>query len=356
MKRLSIILCFAVCCSPAFGQVEKKALSAANKALAAKPTFSPGVQYTLSRRVYQASNLHSQVTRLLSQHVEPSIFLDLKNPSKKVLLEAAPIYEHYQEVMDLFAQYKKNVGPALYYHTQPTEWHALSPAEKHALLQQTLPLYHQLHGLKQEIETDEALENALALTDISLQWLDPSLRLILQQRELEAREAIRTREFYLYPTENTKLPDPSIQLEGKRIVIINDNISILRFLERDIRLGILFPQAEVTTQGDANHFLNFIDYSAPMPDIIFTDIQLADGGTGSGYYLAYMLRKRGYKGGIIALTSYEEDDITAKKLASQGFDGFISLRAATLTKAPIAVRLTQAAQIYLQKQAQNENK
>ena len=306
--------------------------------------------------LYQVSNLHSQVTHLLSKRVEPSIFLDLKNSSKMALISAAPIYEQYQETMDLFAQYKKDVGPVLYYHTQPTEWHTLSPAEKDALLQQTLPLYHQLRGLKQEIENDEALENALALTDIALQWLDPSLRFILQQRELEAKEAIRTREFYLYPTENTKLPDPSIQLEGKKIVIINDNISILQILERDARLGILFPQAKVVTQGDANHFLSFMNYSEPLPDIIFTDIQLADGGTGSGYYLAYMLRKRGYKGGIIALTSYEEDEITAKQLASQGFDGFISFNAAALTETPLAVRLTQAAQIFLQKQAQNETK
>ena len=117
--------------------------------------------------------------------------------------------------------------------------------------------------------------------------------------------------------------------------------------QRDSHFGVLFPGAAIHTNGSPSQFLIWFQNVFPKPDIVFTDIQL---GAANGYYVAHKLRENGYTGGIIALTSYGETEENARQLKAAGFDGMVSLDE-RYWKVPFAQRVTQAAQVYLERNA-----
>lgn len=306
---------------------------------------------TLSNQMVRSaidSNAHNYLTnQLLHAAQDPSIFLEIRSLEPLTLSQTGPIYERYEQTLHNFADLKKQMNSFLYYQTLPSEKRSISLAEKGHLLEQILPLYTSLRKLRTQIHKDPPLEDAYRYIRFALEVVDPALLQGLQAQEknyLKDGSKVDKKSFCLYPSEGISVLNPSADLEGKFFAIVNDNTSILEMFELWFDLGVLFPDAKLHTNGNMSQFLLWFKSLPKKPDIIFTDIQLGDG---TGHYLLHQLRKSGYTGGIVALTSYEETEKNIQLLAAQGFDGFISLQASSLTKIPLAQRITQAAQVYL---------
>ncbi len=320
---------------------------ATNPARQAKISFNSLYRKAVSKLQTKYSSLHNYASNhLLGHNIHPSVFLNFKKTLPRSLSQTFPVYQRYQQTLDAFENFKKDTTSFLYYQTIPSERHSISSEERRMLMDRLVPLYTEISWLRSKINNDPALKQAHQYTELMLEIISPSLLQNLQAqmtRQAEKKQ-MDAKKFCLYPTDQTPLPDPSVQLDGKNIVVINDNASILDSLEKFSHAGVLFPNAALYTDGDVPHFLLWMSSISFEPDIIFTDIQL---GESTGYYIAHQLRENGYKGGIIALTSYEEDEQNIAHFAARGFDGLISLRASSLNTIHIAQRLTQAAQIYL---------
>ncbi len=298
------------------------------------------------RAVLRPSWHNYLANRVLSSSTDPSVFLDFKPTAPVEFPQRVHIYQRYAETLDSFQDLKPQLTALLYYQTSPSEQQTLLTAEKQNLLNQLVPLYTELRLLNFWLQ-DESASNALRFVEAALKLTNPSLLHSLQNAPFSTtfpQEPENLQYFYLYPEEGHPLPDPVLDLEGQHIAIINDDQSILQVFESWYDLGILLPGANVTTHGSAEQFLLWMQRTPHQPDIIFSDIQLGDG---TGYYVAWQLRKNGFQGAMIALTSYAEDEKTAHFLKTQQFDGFVSLRSAA--KVPLMQRITQAAQVYLQR-------
>lgn len=250
----------------------------------------------------------------------------------------------YEKTLAAFEQFKKEANPFLYYQSVATESREVSSAEKRRWLDQMVPLYDQLLSLYLNTNQDTPLKYALAYLRYGVAMVDPFLVDTLPTLTKPYATPFELKSFFLYPQET--LPEPWVDLEGKHIVIVNDDASLLEHFEQLADMGVLFPSATLHTHGNATQFLLWMGYTSHVPDVVFTDIQL---GEINGYYVAARLREQGYKGAIIALTSYTETEPYARRLAQAGFDGFVSLDDQYYTKTPFFLRVTQAAQVYLRR-------
>ena len=323
---------------------------ATNPARQAKISFNSLYRKAVSKLQTKYSSLHNYASNhLLGHNIHPSVFLNFKKTLPRSLSQTFPVYQRYQQTLDAFENFKKDTTSFLYYQTIPSERHSISSEERRILMDRLVPLYTEISWLRSKINNDPALKQAHQYTELMLEIISPSLlqNLQVQMTRQAAKQLANAKKFCLYPSDGMTLPNPSIQLEGKHIVILNDNSSILESMEKFSRFGVLFPNANLHIEGEAYHFLLWMNTTPFKPDIVFTDIQL---GESTGYYIAYQLRKNGYKGGIIALTSYEENESNIAHFAAQGFDGLVSLQAESLNNIHIAQRLTQAAQVYLLQQ------
>lgn len=256
----------------------------------------------------------------------------------------------YQQILTDFEHLKKESSTFLFYQSIPLEKRQLSTEETRQWLGKMLPLYTRI--LKFYLTTnaqDKALTYALSYVEQGLSVLDPYLVPTLRLTTQPLIAPFNVQEFFLYPPEGATLEDPSIILDGKKIAIVNDDISLLSHFERLAKVGLLFPGATLHTNGAPLQFLMWFQNTSPQPAIVFTDIQLGDA---NGYYIAHELRRNGYTGGIIALTSYTETEANARQLKAAGFDGMVSLDERYL-KIPFSIRATQAAQVYLQRAKNN---
>ncbi len=347
MRFFILLLCLSITGTLNAGPIKGFKPLATKLTRPVNASFNSLYRQAASKLRTRAASMHNYISNhLLGHNVNPAVFLDIKGPQTLSLSQTAPVYQRYQQTLDTFEKFKKDTESFLYYQTIPSERHSLSSEEKRILIDRLIPLYTALSELRTKINNDPALEQAHQYTELMFDAVSPSLLQNLQTqatRQAEKKQ-MDAKKFCLYPTDQTPLPDPSVQLDGKNIVVINDNASILDSLGKFSHAGVLFPNAALHTDGDVPHFLLWMSSISFEPDIIFTDIQL---GESTGYYIAYQLRKNGYKGGIIALTSYEEDEQNIAHFAARGFDGLISLQASSLNTIHIAQRLTQAAQIYL---------
>lgn len=248
----------------------------------------------------------------------------------------------YHQTLQDFEQLKKEINAFLFYQSIPLEAREISTQEKRYWLEKMLPLHHKLLSLYLNTQAEESLQYALAYLYYGVETVDPSFTALLSEEIKPFMPPFDPQAFFLYPTD-TPLPDPSIQLDGKHILILNDDFSLLRHFDYLAKMGLLFPGATLHTQGDALQFLLWLGYTHIQPDLIFTDIQL---GENNGYFVAHELRRRGYTGGIIALTSYTETEKYARQLKTAGFDGLVSLDDRYYGKIPFCQRVTQAAQLY----------
>ena len=250
----------------------------------------------------------------------------------------------YGQTLADFEQLKKEINPFLYYQSIALESREVSVDEKRHWLSKMVPLYNQLLSLYLNTTQNAPLEYALAYLRYGVAMVDPFLVATLPTFTKPYATPFETNSFFLYPQE--ALPEPWVDLDGKHIVIVNDDASLLEHFEHLADIGVLFPSATLHTHGDATQFLLWMQHPTHMPDIIFTDIQL---GESNGYYIASRLRERGYQGAIIALTSYTETETYARRLAQAGFDGLVSLDDQYYSKTPFVLRVTQAAQVYLRR-------
>lgn len=250
---------------------------------------------------------------------------------------------NYEQTLQDFEQLKADIHPLLFYQSLPLEAREISTQEKRYWLDKMLPLHHKLLSLYLNTPQDAALQYALAYLYYGVEMVDSGSATLLTDEIEPFMAPFDPQAFFLYPAD-TSLPDPSIQLDGKHILILNDDFSLLRHFEYLAEMGLLFPGATLHTQGDALQFLLWLRYTRIQPDVIFTDIQL---GENNGYFVAHELRRSGYTGGIIALTSYTETEKYARQLKTAGFDGLVSLDDRYYGKIPFCQRVTQAAQMYL---------
>ncbi len=312
-----------------------KQISFHQLATVVSPAVSPHVPWLTPARVQplSTSSVHTyQAARWPKLH-------------DKIVLTTAQRREwmaNYQMLANDFETFKKNSSTFLFYQSMPSESRILSQEEKCQWLEQMVPLYKRLLDFYPSTQQDEFLVRALNYMETSISLIDPYL---VPRLRLQAQPAthFNMQEFLLYPPAE-QLGDPSIDLDGKNIVLINDDGALLSYFERLVHMGVLLPGANVRTYGEPLHFLLKLAHTSSMPDIIFTDMQL---GTSNGYYLASQLRKMGYTGGLIALTSYAETEDNARMLKSGGFDGLVSLDDRYYQRISFVERLTRAAQLYL---------
>ena len=250
----------------------------------------------------------------------------------------------YEQTLANFEQLKKEANPFLYYQSVALETREISVEEKRRWLDKMFPLYDQLLSLYLNTNQDAPLKYALAYLRYGVAMVDPFLVSTLPTLTKPYATPFELESFFLYPQHH--LPEPWVDLDGKHIVIVNDDASLLEHFEHLADIGVLFPSATLHTHGDATQFLLWMQHPTHMPDIIFTDIQL---GESNGYYIASRLRERGYQGAIIALTSYTETETYARRLAQAGFDGLVSLDDQYYRQTPFVLRITQAAQVYLRR-------
>lgn len=252
----------------------------------------------------------------------------------------------YEKILFDFEQLKQESLSFLFYQSIPLERRELSTEETRQWLNKMLPLHGQLLAFYLTTRQDTALKYALDYVEYAISVVDPYLVPALRLNAQPKIAPFNVQEFFLYPDPQIPLQEPGITLEGKHIVIINDDNSLLEHFEHLYNIGVLFPGATLHTQTDALHFLLWMQYARVKPDVVFTDIQL---GENNGYYVAHKLRQNGYDGGIIALTSYTETQPYARQLKAGGFDGLVSLDDRYYHKIPFFQRITQAAQLYLER-------
>ncbi len=252
----------------------------------------------------------------------------------------------YHKILGDFEQFKRESSPFLFYQSIPIEQHQLSREETRQWLNKMLPLHGQILAFYLTTRQDAALKYALDYMEYAISVVDPYLVPALRLNAKPKIAPFNLQEFLLYPPQGVPMQDPSVTLDEKHIVIVNDDYSLLEHFEHLSNIGVLFPGATLHLQGDGVQFLFWMQYKGIQPDVVFTDIQL---GTNNGYYVAHKLREQGYKGAIIALTSYTQTEQTARQLKAAGFDGLVSLDDRYYGKIPFFQRLTQAAQLYLEK-------
>ena len=341
MKKGLYLLCFLlpVCTYAQVGTFFQKAKKATPRTASA--TRSSNVQAALHRQL-----LHY----LTAPEHNPSLSLQLKREKITIPGALSPLYVHYKQTLAAFQQFKADSAPLLYYQTIPQETRALSEPESNYWASRTKDLYNQVQILNQQIEADPALQKARDYLRHALRIIRPDLLSNLEESPTFSSTPIDIADFCLYPNPDTPLENPELDLSGKNFVIINDNVSILDFFKKLFNFGVLFPHANLVEKENATQFLQWIQETPQLPDIIFTDIILGDQ---TGYHIVQALRQRGYTGSIIALTSYKETPANARYFATHGFDGFISLHSITLTS-PVQ-RLNQAAQLCFQRKRMQAN-
>ena len=319
--------------------------------IAKSATIAKTTQHTLARAAASAAaSQHKLFAELLFRATPDSSNPHLKSSIVLTAQQHQTWLEQYQQLLSKFEQVKKESSPFLLYQSLPLEMREISTEEKRQWLDKLLPLHHQVLSFYLTTRQDPALKYALDYLRFGIETVDPFLVPALATNTKPLLPDFDAQAFFLYPPENTNLPDPSLVLDEKKIVMINDDTSLLDHFDRLEQLGILFPGAYLHTEGEPLQFLLWMKHTNTRPDVIFTDIQL---GESNGFYLAHELRAKGYMGGIIALTSYPETEQNARQFRAAGFDGMVSLDERYYGKVPFAQRITQAAQLYLQ---QSKNK
>ncbi|MBP5403771.1 MAG: response regulator [Elusimicrobiaceae bacterium] len=340
MKKwtLLVLLCLPL---GAFAQSQKGILQLLRKGPLTS-RLQQNLEHALARMRFTKSNLLSKL--ILTPSPTAPLQPVLQNNLALTPAQKKDWLTHYHQTLANFEQFKAQASALLYYQSIPLEAREMSVQEKRYWLDKMLPLYSQVHALYVNTQQDATLKYALDYLRYGISMVDPFLVSTLPATTKPYAAPFNLSAFCLYPQE--PLPEPYVDLEGKKIVIINDDNPLLEHFEHLTDIGVLFPGATLHSEGDAMQFLLWLQKLPFEPDIIFTDIQL---GTNNGFYIARRLRESGYSGGIIALTSYLETEEYARQLAQAGFDGMVSLDDRYYHKIPFFLRITQAAQVYLRR-------
>ena len=242
--------------------------------------------------------------------------------------------QQYQEVMQQFLQFKKEADIFLYYQTAQNSHRALPPEETRQWLERIYQTHQQLGTLRGVIRAEDIpLKRAYQYLNELLVKVSPELTpFTVPQIHFKRTDRVyKAREFFLYAPLSTKRimhalrnfrsAKPNMP-QGLQIAIFNDYPVFVSQFIRWYQQQLLFPDQHVIFFDDASLLLSQIQQGYIRPDVIITDI-LSDRGIG-GIVLAQELRNSKYNGAIIALSAYEEKDISGPLFMSYGFDGMIS--------------------------------
>lgn len=258
----------------------------------------------------------------------------LYEPSLQQELNAAA---QYMEAMSAFEEFKRDMDIFLYYQSKPNERHELTVLERQDWNERINEVNAKLRRLKNIIAAhDPAYAAARKYMILAAEFINPVLRGLLTKQEFARTDRQYVQEeFYLHApvVKNQKsgwmtwppsfLPHRKPALgapSALKIAVLNDRQSVLDAFEQ-AHQKVFFPDWKLSTYDNTEDLLRAVAGGQSF-DLILTDIIVPGGG---GYYLTASLRDKGFKGAILALSAYEEDEQMGLDLFKRGFDGMISV-------------------------------
>lgn len=280
-------------------------------------------------------NCLSERERNLLLHIPNDFTIQtlLKQPTEEQRQQARNLY---LEAMAKFRAFKEEADPFLYYQSQPNERRVLTSSERGEWSAKIANMHNQLERLKPYISPQDPIyRGAREYVTFAAEILSPFLRGTVLANTFERTDRkYDFEEFFLYtPKANReaiwngvltpvarakklaeKLP------KGLKMAVLNDEYSVLRRMREMHEANRFFPGWELSYYRNTEEMLAAASADPTSFDVILTDIIVPGGG---GNYLTGKLRERGFKGVIIALSAFQEDDEIGRKLFDIGFDGMI---------------------------------
>ena len=338
MICLMIICCPAMLCAQ--GHLFKSTVGNVFK----KETPSYITQSALEESL-QRSFVRANASLLLTHDVASSSRKTLREESGKLFLSDEKIDKYYQAIAE-FKKFKKESAPFFYYQFKPLERRVLSTQEVKYWMDRMMPVNEKLRQLTGVFSAkDPALLYAQEFMTQAMRVVHPSSVPLLESQFIVSRANERVYEdetFFFCEEKPFDLEKATLLTKDKTIVFVNDDGYFLAWLDSNAEKKILFPQSKVRTFGSMVQFLLAIQTQRVKPDLVFTDLVLADG---SGECIANELRRWGFEGGIIGLTSYAPSTSLGKKMLANGFDGMVSTH--ITQSGQLEDRIMHAAQLYL---------
>nr|QGT50837.1 hypothetical protein Elusimicrob2101_1000 [uncultured Elusimicrobia bacterium] len=277
------------------------------------------------------------VERYVFKSVSPTparqlVFTCDEMPYRWILDSAA----EYAQVAEHFKVFKKEADVFLYYQSSASESRTLHPEEISHWRQKIDDMAAELSAIRLRVDADDPF---LSFADEYLtytRWVVyPHAKDIYFITPLPPRadRPFILQEFFLQnPVEvSTRWQLATVRAKrvsamlppGLRVAVVNDFRFFRQRVDELHRQGRLFPDGTLQTYEGADDLLEDVLKNGKKYDVIFTDIIISGGG--GGYYLAAELRRNGYNGVIIALSSYPESEELGRKMFERGMDGMIRL-------------------------------
>ena len=242
----------------------------------------------------------------------------------------------YLRVMESFKKFKKEMDVLLYYQSKPSERRTISNAERAVYVKKISKIQEELAKLKHLISPDDpAYKAAREYVIYAAETVNPMMRGVLRDRVHKRTDRVLNEdEFFLHEPEGKdwaelsqapmidQLRQVASQLPPNlKIAVLNDREEMLAKMQALNQAGLFVPTWKIKTYTNAENLINAVTRGQESFDLILSDIIVPGGG---GFYLTGVLRDKGFKGIIIALSSYGEDSSVAKAMFDKGFDGMIS--------------------------------
>ncbi len=289
------------------------------------PSKIPNMQ-ELDRYIFSnavVSSLTKEAFRL--EEINSSEMMDARN--------------QYKAIMEDMRQFKKEMDIWLYYQSKSGEKHPVSAAERAALGKQIIAMKAKLAVLEQYISPqNESYRAACEYILYVSQQINPMLRGMLKEYSLSpsVRE-YDMEEFFLHTPPNAKETGfwektlhllkgvssakmPKQLPRGLRMAILNDNQSFLNQIPLEQKKSFV-PDWQIETYDNVQDLLSAVRTGKKF-DIVLTDLVVPGGG---GLDLTPSLREEGFKGVILALSAFKEDNRMGEIMFQMGFDGMLSL-------------------------------
>lgn len=249
------------------------------------------------------------------------------------ILESA---SEYAWVARRFKAFKKEADAFLYYQTNLSESRLLHAEEISYWRKRIDAMAADLDAVRLRVDSDDPLLSFAQEYLTYARWvIFPHAKDIYFITPLAPRtdRTFSMQEFFLqnpaaesfrWELPFSRVRRVSAQLPpGLRVAVVNDFRLFRERVGELHRQGRLFPDGSLETYSKADDLLEDMIKGGKKYDVIFTDIIIFGGG--GGYYLASELRRQGYGGVIISLSSYPQSEELGRKMFERGIDGMIRL-------------------------------
>ena len=331
MRTLTLLLMLAVPLTlPAQGTgALAKMDKLASQALHVKPVLPQKVPARTPVLPPITTQHWAHLEHVVHRHIQPTANVRVANYAKRHEARA-----QYAEVMSEFLKFKKEADIFLYYRAQQVQNAPLAGEETRQWLERIYEVEHQLNTLRGVIRAEDiALKRAYTYLNDVIVEITPNLKPFkVPQIHFKRTDRIyKQREFFLHEPILPKRLVKNLKTlwsanytrpENLQIAIFNDCPFFIDDFLQWYKQGTLFGQDQVVFFTSAQDLLTRIAQGHIQPDVIITDI-LSDDGMG-GIFLAQELRNQQYNGVILALSAYEEKEISGPLFMAYGFDGMIS--------------------------------